>query len=136
MAGTVEQALLRVGKLDNVQKLTFSCTGDSSDGSIPDSATSSIYTDEIVGWYLDQVIVDPGATAPTADSDVVINDEWGFDLLGGNGSNLLHSSTTKTTIPATDGQNKRQPVLGALTLSVTNQSVNSATYDVILVLVR
>jgi hypothetical protein len=136
MAGTVTQTMQETESgYGRVATVKLACVGDASDGTIPDTNLSSAIQTKINGWYLDMVICNPGATAPTADSDVYIKDEDGLDLLGGNGVDLLHNTTTKATVPSTDGQAKQQPVRGTLTLDVDNQSVNSATYDVILIFV-
>ena len=116
--------------------LTFTIVADSTDGTIPDTDTSTAVTNSIRGWYLDTVIADPGATAPDDDCDVYINNHNGLDILGGNGVDLLHSATTKGTIPCVDSQNKQQLIRHTLTLDVDNQANVSATYLIILILVR
>lgn len=119
----------------NVITVIFTCTGDSADGSIPDTSTDDktygndnvTLTSFIEGWFLDKVQCNPGTTAPDA-ADVDINDADGIDLLDGNGDSLIHATSSLATVPATDSQNKLQPVTGAVTLSVSNQATASATY--------
>jgi len=135
--GEVEQTIMEVGRGDNkVVSVKFSCTGDASDGSIPDTDIRADILSYISGWFLDIIVVNPGSVAPTVDSDVYIDDEDEVDLLNGNGVDLLHNTAAKACVPNTDGQNKRQPIRGTVTLDVDNQSVNSATYDIILVFVQ
>jgi hypothetical protein len=58
---------------------------------------------------------DPGSTAPSANYDVtLVDDDTGYDLLGGAGANR-HASTTETVVPAVSGLH-----YGAATLTVAN----------------
>lgn len=134
MAGEiVRQSYKEYG--NNVRTIIFDCLGDASDGSIANTEmTDKIYR-RVQGWSLDSVEAVPGSIAPDA-ADVVINDEHGLDVLGGNGTNLIHATNAQATIPSIDSQNKRIPMKGKFTLGVTNQATVSATYLIILTFVR
>ncbi|MCP3924930.1 MAG: hypothetical protein GY714_20315 [Desulfobacterales bacterium] len=119
----------------DIRTITFDCLCDAGDGSIADTALTDDMYKRVQGWSLDSVESVPGGTAPDA-ADVVINDEHGLDVLGGNGTGLIHATDTKATIPNIDSQNKRIPMKGKLTLSVANQATVSATYLIILTFVR
>jgi len=110
--------------------VTCTCVGDSSDGSIPDTAIASgetgISFGGPVGWILYKVIADPGTTAPDA-ADVYVKDSGGDDLLDGRGANLLHATATQAI------KDINQPVVGTITLDVDNQATVSATYVITLV---
>lgn len=138
-AGTVTQSIQDVFTTDGnspvFRTLTFTCVGDSVDGSIPDTAVSSANMAYITGWRLYKVVADPGATAPDA-ADVLIKDTGGNDLLDGNGTNLIDPTATKATYPAIDGVAATQPITGTITLDVDNQATASATYTITLYFVR
>lgn len=124
-AGSCTQSLASTANT-NVKVVTFTCTGDSSDGTIPSTDTSAAITTAISGFYLTEVRTNPGTTAPTALYDVVINDTDGIDLMGGT---LVDRSATvsQAAIPAPiSGIYGARPIDGALTLVITNNSVNSA----------
>ena len=141
-AGTV--TITKHNHGENVMTIVFTCTGDSSDGTIPDTSTDSktygtdkvTLTSMIQGWFIDKVQVNPDdVTAPDAAS-VDILDADGIDLLDSNGDNLIHASNSLATVPATDSQNKLQPITGAITLSVSGQDTVDAVYVVTLTLIR
>ena len=137
-AGTVTQAIDHYSTQPRgtgkggfkVVKLT--CIGDSSGGGIPATDTTQAITNQIKGCYLIKVQSIIGAIAPTASSDVTIKDENGVDLLSGNGTDLLSNtpSTSAEAWPMDATQFGQQPIIGALTLTVTNDIVTSATYQI------
>ena len=120
----------------------FYCTGDVSDGSIPNTAIATASMNEILlTHYLYTVSAYPtvGGTAPDA-ADVFILDARGEDLLGSTnggttankGANLIHATLKKTVLPYTFFP----PVLNTLSLKVLNQATASANYTIELVFVR
>lgn len=119
MAGTVTQSHAKLG---NVGVITFTCTADSSDGSFPDT----IVADKIEGRLL-ALETNPGATAPTDNYDVTIEDGGGHDVLEGVGANRDTATTEKATVvylgtsvhPVVDDSD-------TLTLKIGGNSVNSA----------
>lgn len=123
------------------------CTGDSSDGSIPQTAISAVNADLLAGYYLYSVSAYPtsGGTAPDA-ADVFILDANGEDLLGSTdggttankGLNLIHATSKKTTLPysAYLSTHYYPGVTGALTLKVSNQATVSANYTIELLFAR
>jgi len=133
MAGRVTQIVKEYG--EEVREVIYSCIGDSANGSIPDTEVSTEVYRQVQGMSLDSVEVVPGATAPDA-ADVVVNDEHGLDVLGGNGTALIHATLPKATIPTIDSQNKRIPLRGKFTVGVANQATASALYKIIMVFVR
>ena len=102
-----------------VHTVTYSCTGDSSTGSIP--ATASPY---IFGWVF-TVEVLPGSPAPTNGYDLTLSNVNGIDVMEGALADL--SDTTKTI---------KKPaacfVAGALTLAASGQSAAGAKWTVII----
>lgn len=143
-AGSCTQRLARVG---DARVLTFACTGDSSDGSIPNTAISAANLTYLTGYYLYTVAAYPtsGGTAPDA-ADVFILDANGEDLLGSvdagttanKGANLIHATLKKTTLPYSHYLSSAYypAIINALTLKVLNQATASANYTVELTFVK
>lgn len=117
-----------------IRAIRFELTASGSafaDATIPPS-----FLERVQGWFVDQVEVVPGSPAPTANSDLVILDEDGLDILGGSGVNLVSDTTTTGAVPSTGGQNKRTAIRTNLTVRVTGNAVSGAALEVVLVLVR
>ncbi len=138
------------GRVDShMRTLTFTCTGDSGDGSILDTTTNTDNTTWIKGWYLYKVAVDPGSPAPDAASLFVL-DAGGLDLLGSEdggttaykGLNLIHASLKRSTMGdiytprAGVHQPFFHPITGALTIDVDDQGTASAVYVITLTFVK
>lgn len=152
-AGSVTQTTREnyPGSNQHIKKLFFVCTGDSVNGSIPNTDTSTVNTSFIEGWRLYQVEAYPtaGGTAPDA-ADVFVLDEDGMDLLGCidgsttayNGKNLIHATLKYATHPDlyTLGQTAHSayyPVItGALTIKVSNQATASANWTIVLTFIK
>ena len=128
--------------------VTLTCTGDASDGSIPDTDLADATMDILAGhYYLYSVSAWPvsGGTAPDA-ADVFILDANGEDYLGSadggttaeKGANLIHATLKKTTMPYSTFNSSYFffPVTSTLTLRVANQGTAEAEYVVQLVFGR
>ena len=113
-AGSVSQTWQPV--TDDVTVLTFSWTADSSNGSVPATATVSD-----VDAFVFMVVTNPGTTAPTDDYDITLTDEDGVDIMGGNLADRDEANSEQAVLTVT------RFVSGTLTLNITNNSVNSAT---------
>jgi hypothetical protein len=134
-----------------IKKLIFLCTGDASDGSIPDTVTSTPNNFFVKGMRLFQVEAYPtiGGTAPDAAS-VFILDAGGMDLLGAidgsttpyNGLNLIHATLKYATAPdlynlGNTAHSAYYPVVtGALTLKVISQATVSANWTIVLTFIK
>ena len=118
MAGTITQAWHTTG---TVKKVIFTCTADSSDGSYPDTVLS-----KPIDGYLLALETNPGATGPTANYDITIENDNAVDVLAGAGANR-HTSDTEVAYPAV-GMYFKRPIAPSdtLTLKIANNSVNSA----------
>lgn len=99
--------------LGSVKKIKWAWTS-AADGSVGAAAVSSTTTGVYNGECL-RLITDPGATAPTDNYDVVINDGDGVDVLIGAGANR-DTSTTEQVIASSLGCVAND----TLTLLVTN----------------
>jgi len=128
MAGTVvwdfvEEDLQNENK-SKVYRVSW--VADASDGSLPASQSPS----DIFGFIV-RMVTNPGGTAPTADYDVTLTDEDGCDVLGGEGADRS-ASDSEQIIPKLGNSYGPCYVNSKLTLNITNNSVNSATGDVII----
>lgn len=68
-----------------------------------------------------RVVYNPGATAPTDDYDVVLNDADGVDLLNGTGANRDTANTESTITTEADGvTTQAMTTMGTASLAITN----------------
>ena len=118
MAGTVSEEL--TCNVAPVNVVTFTCTADSSDGSYPATTVSA----NIKGRLL-QIVTDPQSTAPQDNYDITVTDSVGADLLLGVGANR-DTSNTEVAIVESNGANSVVAETDTLTLTITNNNVNSA----------
>ena len=111
MPGTV--TVTQSNKQHPIEKVVFSWTSDA--GGDADGTTVTVH------GKLNRVVTNPGAGPPTANYDIVINDEDGFDVLGGLGANR-HTTTTEEAIPFMSGTltEHQRVVSGTLELVVSN----------------
>ncbi len=91
---------------------------------------SGTLTGVISGEVL-RVVFDPGTPAPTANYDIVLNDESGLDILAAQGANLSATATTHVCpgVPLKDGVTTSvRPVVidGTLELQVSNAGSGGA----------
>ena len=124
--GTVTQTLTSYGYSGNAYfKLIFAWTADAANGSVPATDTSETYTALLKGAYLFLAITDPGTMAPTDNYDITVTDSYGVDLVAA----MLADRDT-----ATSEQIHPVPRLvdTALTMTLTNNSVNSAVGQLVL----
>ena len=101
-----------------VKTLTASWSSDSGDGSV-DGAL------EAIDGLVYRIVTNPGATAPTADYDVYLNDVDGYDILAAGGVDR-HTSTTECVI-----LDPPVAVSGVLTLDI-NSAGNSKIGTVVI----
>ena len=101
-------------------------TADDANGSVPTLAITGYQ-----GWMLYEVRTDPGSTAPTANYDITLIDEFGIDIAGGQLLNR-HTSTSER-VALID-----PPILRATSFTITlaNNAVNSATGQICFFLAR
>lgn len=134
-----------------IKKLPILCTGDSSDGSIPNTATNAVNTSFIEGMRLFQVEAYPtvGGTAPDS-ADVFVLDADSMDLLGSvdgsttayRGLSLIHATLKRATTPDIyhAGQTAHVDyyplITGALTIKVKNQATASANWTIVLTFIK
>ena len=127
-AGTVTQTLDKMTK--DVYRLTYTWTGDASDGSIP--ATTSTWA---IDGYVILVVTNPGTTKPTDNYDITLTDTDSVDVMGGELANR-DNTNTEQVVPKIDTVYGGRWVSGHLILTITNQSVNSALGTVVVYIQR
>ena len=129
MASVITQSVTAVTK--DFKEIKFACTAH-TDGTFTAVDTDGYITKMIRGWFLYKFSVVIGATAPTAASDMTLKDPKGVDLLGGQGTDKITGAIASTleNYPKINDQAANQPVMGALTLAITNNSVSAAVFDV------
>lgn len=124
MAGTVTTAHeLRAP----VRALRFTIVADAADASVPDTELPKF------SGRLLALETNPGATAPTANYDITIEDQHGHDVLEGVGGDRSAASTEKAAVVYTG--TSIHPAVAAddtLTLKVANNLVNSAEITAVL----
>ena len=112
-------------------KVVIDWLADDANASVPDTAFDSDDMVGILGRYCVIGITDPGSPAPTTDYDIVINDEYGCDIFGGEINNLSATVTEQAFPKAGNGYGNR-PCAGTLTFSLSGNSVNATTGKCIL----
>lgn len=105
-----------------VELLTFTCQTDTAGSATITGVTSGA----VRGWVF-QAETDPGATGPTDNYDIVLNNSGGADVFNGA---LANRDTTNTELawPLVGTIPVRTFVDGTLAIVVTNNSVNNATF--------
>lgn len=118
-AGTVQQSIDQLGTTNN-WVLAFRWTGDSSTGTVP--TTSGKLQGCCQGYQITQVETVPGTVAPTSGYNVTIVDTAGVDVLNGGAAGLSATLPQSFTVSSS-----APPVQGQFSLTITGQSVASAT---------
>ena len=122
MAGTVVQTKNDYGLENNMREIVCTCVADAAAATVPDTAL----TEDMSGWWLERIVVNPGTTAPTVNSDITLEDADGVDVLGGAGTNLIHNTASTHAFPLNATVPVRVPITGTLTQTIANNAVNSA----------
>lgn len=120
-----------------IQKVVISWTADAADGTVPSTSLNTALAASggivpLVGWSCYMAVTDPGATAPTDDYDIVLNDEYGADIFG-TAINDRDTTSTEQAFPiVATGTYRSRLVTGNLTFGLSNNAVNSAVGQCIL----
>jgi hypothetical protein len=106
---------------DEVSTITWTWTAKSDDGTVTSTACSSFK-----GWVF-MATTDPGAVAPQASYDIVLNDTDSVDIFGAE-LNDRSATLSQHAVPKI-GASYYGPrfVNGTLTMVLTNNNVGSAT---------
>jgi hypothetical protein len=115
----------------NLRTVTWSFTAADDDGTVPDLTVAAADLAFMEGWFLYLVEVNPGSTGPSDDAwDIAVTDANGYDITGGQLVNL-DSSDTEMKFLKVGAAYAFIPLDGtALTISIAQNSVNSATASI------
>lgn len=113
-----------------VRKIVIDWTGDASDGTVPALSLVNLH------GYVLKAITNPGATAPTANYDIALGDpeDSSLDALASALANRSASATEQVYPTASGATIPIWLDKGDYSLSVSGNSVNSATGRIILYL--
>lgn len=138
-AGTVTQSLAIQPNNSNLKILTFAWVGDAGGGTVPATNTNTEITKAIQGHSVYMVVTIPGSgVAPTNLYDITLKDGDGLDTMGGTLADRS-ATVTELALPKLESVSPiygKRPVNGVITLTITNQNVNSATGTVRIYLTR
>lgn len=119
-AGSVTTSIAANG-VNEIQVWTLTFTADAKDGSIPSTTMTESELKNVQGYYVYQIITNPGSTAPTPKWDVVIlNSDGVADVLGGQCLNR-DTANSETCYPL-----NYYLVDAALVMGISGNAVNSA----------
>ena len=137
ITGVLTRILTKTGR-PAMAKLVLTCTASSTDASYPATVinplavTADGRTFDIRGLKLYSVKAYPGDTAPTDETDLSITDEYGIDLLGTKGTNVIDATSKTWTLVGPSGSYSPALITGDITVAITNNAVNSAVTTLIL----
>lgn len=135
MAGSsnsvTSRSLVEIGKGDEskrIEKIIIDWVADDAAATVPDLSIP-------LNGYLLKVITNPGATAPTANYDITLEDpeDNALDAAGGLLANRA-AATTEQVYPNVSGATIPIFLMGTYNVAVSNNAVNSATGRIILYL--
>lgn len=110
-----------------IRLIKFAWTGDSSDGSVPATTLTTTQAQFVQGYYLCGAQTDPGGTSPTSNYDITITDSGSNDLMGGELANRSATATEYVIPKLNTSVYGCRFVVTPLTMTLTGNSVNSAT---------
>ena len=116
--------------------ITFTCTGDSADGSFPATAISTANMDLLRGLYLYELVITTGTVKPTNLWDMTMTIKSGtLDILGGTGADR-GITIPEEIYPKIGSVGFAKPAYETITLNITGNSVNSAAIVIDAIFVR
>jgi hypothetical protein len=139
ITGILKRSIVKQGR-PSMAVLELTCTAGTAGeaGAFPATIINPLAVDsvgslfDLRGLKLYSVKVIPGATAPTDATDLTITDEYGIDLLGGKGTDLI-GATSKTWIPiGPAGYALPALITGNVTVTITGNLIASAVITIVL----
>ena len=136
MAGSITGELIRVSNQNqgrpSIAKLVLTCVADAA-ATFPATVLNDLQTaHRIEGLQLYSIKTIPGDTAPTTDSDITITDEYGVDLLGGKGTNLISNTAKKWALFGPQNYTASALITGDVTINISNNSVKAAEITIVI----
>ena len=115
-------------QLGSIRKITFAVVFNTGDATFDDYTLTSVFEGKLLSLQ-----TNPGATQPTDNYDITIEDAGGHDVLEGVGTNRDTLNTEKANIVFTGtGTTGVVDDTDVLTLKISGNSVNSAIVDITL----
>jgi hypothetical protein len=68
----------------------------------------------------------------TGDGEIFITDEYGVDLLGGKGTNLISATAKTWALFGPSGYSVPALITGDVSINISNNSVNSAEITIVI----
>ena len=138
----VQYAADNAGDPQRYLVITATFTADASAATVPDLALAAS-TYGYQGYSLIMLLTDPGTTAPTDNYDITVDEALvaggstvnTTDVMGGEAMNR-DTATSEQAVPLVGGVYGARAIMGGLTITVSNNSVNSATCAVALIFKR
>lgn len=135
IVGTLSRIQTQQGR-PQMAKLVLTCTADAANASFPATILNDLQSQFLLeGLQLYSIKTIPGATAPTADSDITVTDEYGVDLLGGKGTNLISNTAKKWALFGPQNYTASALITGDVTINISNNNVNSAVLTIVIELI-
>uniref|UniRef100_A0A6M3KP13 Uncharacterized protein n=1 Tax=viral metagenome TaxID=1070528 RepID=A0A6M3KP13_9ZZZZ len=134
ITGTIERIRTEDGRPPLVV-IALTCTASADDNSYPstiinDLAGVSDY--DLRGLKLYSVATIPGTVGPTDNTDLVLNDRYGIDIMAGAGVNLIDNTAKNRSVI---GIASAILVTGDITCAITGNAVPSAVTTIVLELI-
>lgn len=110
--------------INGVYAVTVTFVADAADGSVPtlNLARTGPVLQNTDGLYIYEIDTDPGSPAPTDNWDITMVNSRGLDLMGGGCLNRDTSNSERCFAASAN-----PPLNGNTTITITGNSVNSAT---------
>ena len=131
-AGSWETSIPRHYEDESVKTLTLEWTADAAAATVPNYSFTTIDKAFVSGWNLFMVVTDPGATAPTDNYDITILDQYSVDVAGGELEDRDTTNTEQVVPSIGSAYGGRTIDGGTVTVTVSNNAVNSASGKIIL----
>lgn len=139
MAGTITGTATKISSpfLNRSEAIivTLTCTADAVAHTYPATVVNTlpnVLSRNLVGLYLYDVQAYPGVVAPTDATDLTITNEAGIDLLGDKGTNLIDATSKTQTLVGPNGVYAPQLITGNITVTISNNLVDSAVVTLVL----
>jgi len=118
---------------ENVKKLTITWLCASGAATIVATDTDSKISAELFGWWCEFCVVNPGATAPTDNYELVLNDAAGAKIFGGQ-TDDCDTANSETFFPLLAGSAAAtysahfgpRLISSPITFDITSNSQNGA----------
>lgn len=130
-AGSVVVTAETMPNNTDIRTIKFAFTADAADGSFPDTALTADQLAYVLGFHFYQALTDPGITAPTANYDIAVIDEYNGDMAGGELADRSATATERVA-PLVGSAYGGATVISQITIQTSNNSVNSAVFTLIL----